>query len=274
MSKVIYNICCVGCGGTGTYFIKELVRFMSGYINSRCKICLSIVDGDLVEEKNLERQCFIEEDIGKHKAVVMSSVAKATFGLQHIYAFPFFIDTLSQLESVYNDMHKVHGEHYFYNTHIIDILIGAVDNHRARQVMEKYFSNQRSLIYYDAANEYSNGEVVFGCKLKGSILGQSRAFYFPEVLKSREKRASEKSCGAVNRSNPQHMLTNMMAANLLLGKLLPMLSGEAVVFGVAFFDVFEPFSKFYPYETKGGYLDVDREEKHPEKGKKKFKNAG
>jgi len=251
---------------------------MASYRNPNCKISLSIIDADIVEAKNLERQCFIDDDIGKCKALVMAEVIKAAFDLLRIYAYPIYIDEKSQLEKIFNDMHDEarDSRHYSNNTHI-DILIGAVDNHRARQVMECYFRKRRSIIYFDAANEFSNGEVVFGGKHEGRIMGQSRAYYYPGIMKSRSKRASEISCGAINKSDPQHMLTNMMAANLLLAKVIPMISGTPIVFGIAYFDAFESFSKFNAYEMKGGCLDAGRNTKkavNPKKDQEAAKAAG
>lgn len=53
------KFCIVGCGGVGAYFAEMLVR--TGAIN------VSLVDGDIVELKNLNRTPFIKSDVGKYK---------------------------------------------------------------------------------------------------------------------------------------------------------------------------------------------------------------
>ena len=69
-----FSILVVGSGGTGTYFLKEISRFLSGNTAAANMISKMVIcDGDIVEEKNLSRQCFSTEDIGRKKAVVMQN---------------------------------------------------------------------------------------------------------------------------------------------------------------------------------------------------------
>jgi molybdopterin/thiamine biosynthesis adenylyltransferase len=61
--KVLKNsrICVIGCGGLGGYIIEELGRIGVGYI--------TVVDGDVFEESNLNRQIFCDmETLYKSKA--------------------------------------------------------------------------------------------------------------------------------------------------------------------------------------------------------------
>ena len=67
------NFVVVGAGGTGGYLIPQLVRQISlrnqehtrrtGLLHT-----VTLYDADVVEEKNLQRQNFIIQDIGKNKA--------------------------------------------------------------------------------------------------------------------------------------------------------------------------------------------------------------
>jgi len=247
-----YNVVCVGCGGTGSFFIKEFARFMAAFQKQGVSVALSIMDGDRIEEKNLERQCFMDEDINNFKALTMAEAVKEGFLLDEVYAFPLYLDEKNQLSTIFDDMKKDAEEKFRRSVNTINILIGCVDNHRARQVMEAYFKESRVIFYFDSANEYSTGEVVFGGKHNGAIIGQSRAFYFPNIMKDRSKRASELGCGAINKTSPQHMVTNMMAANLLLGKLIRLIADGKISLGISYFNAFEPFINFHPYKMKGG----------------------
>lgn len=49
------DIIVVGCGGTGSHYIKELGRLLYG-MKAGDRVRLILVDGDSVEEKNLVRQ--------------------------------------------------------------------------------------------------------------------------------------------------------------------------------------------------------------------------
>ena len=64
-------------------------------------------------------------------------------------------------------------------------------------------------------------------------------------MKSRGKRASELSCGEINITTPQHMVTNMFAGNLLLSKTIQLISDDKVDLGIAYFNAFEGYSAFY-----------------------------
>lgn len=249
--KFLYNVVCVGAGGTGSFFLKEFARFMASYMarNFDKFIYLSIIDGDHVEKNNLERQAFIDSDINSNKAVTMTTAIKENFGLECVYAYPIYIDTVNQLEQVYERLYEENQKitRRSYECQAIDILIGSADNHRVRQVMHEFFYNHRKTIfYYDAANEYLNGEVVFAGRHEGKLLGQSRADYFQEVLTDESPRASEISCGAVNKSTPQHIATNMMAGNLLLSRLSMLIAENKMEFGIAYFDAANLYVNFYP----------------------------
>ena len=63
----------VGAGGTGSYLVRDLARIISVYnekYNRNDEIV--IIDQDIVESKNLTRQNFIRNDIGKNKAEVLA----------------------------------------------------------------------------------------------------------------------------------------------------------------------------------------------------------
>lgn len=69
------KIVVIGCGGTGGWFLPKLVKILN---ESRAKFLLPggdveiiLIDGDVVEHKNLARQNFIARDIGSNKAEVM-----------------------------------------------------------------------------------------------------------------------------------------------------------------------------------------------------------
>lgn len=247
--KIIYNVVCIGAGGTGTFFLKEFARFMAAFrLKDESKgIYLSIVDGDHVEESNLERQAFIRDDINTNKAVCMAKAIKENFGLQRIKAYPKYIDTTEELDCIFQNFRSPTDNRTIYGIPNIKILIGCADNHRVRQVMDSYFNNcTQAILYYDAANEYSNGEVVFAGRYYGKLLGRPRSAYFPSILEDMSPRASEISCGEQNTSSPQHICTNMMAANLLLSRITKLIADNKMEFGIAFFDVFRMYVTFHP----------------------------
>lgn len=270
--KLVYNVVCIGAGGTGTFFLKEFARFMAAF---RLKdfdksINLSIIDGDHIETKNLERQAYLNEDVNENKAVTMASAIRESFGLRHVFAYPVYIDTAEQLAEIYLNRYVDNRNLFRSNEYKeIDVLIGCSDNHRVRQVMHAFFmEHKKTIIYYDSANEYSNGEVVFAGRHNGTLLGRPRADYFKAVLEEQSPRASELSCGEMNVSSPQHFATNMMAGNLLLGNLMKLIADNEMNFGIVFFDALKMYVNYYPdNETKerGGEKEIESDGR---KGKK------
>jgi hypothetical protein len=61
-----FTLTVVGCGGTGGFTAEGLCRLLPQ------QAALILVDHDRVEERNLTRQCFIKEDLGKFKSEVLA----------------------------------------------------------------------------------------------------------------------------------------------------------------------------------------------------------
>ena len=97
---------------------------------------------------------------------------------------------------------------------------------------------RESIVYIDAANEYQTGEVVVAIKVKGNVFAPDRAAYFPEILK-KQRSVEELSCQEMNQSTPQHVVTNMLSANICLAQLLNILDGDFTHGGIYYFDAFK-----------------------------------
>lgn len=220
------SIVVVGCGGTGSHYIKELGRLLYG-MGAKEKVKLILVDGDYVEEKNLVRQAFLPQDIGYNKAQVMAEILSQAYGITAEF-YDKYIDTPADLEQLVGKDDVV-------------LLIGCVDNHQCRQSMHRFYQSRQHCIYMDSANEYSVGEVVIGSKIGGIEMYADRCEYFPEILEAQEPKRSEESCEVLNVSAPQHMLTNQLAAWILLVNTAKFLQGEWIG-GIFMFDAFKCYS--------------------------------
>lgn len=215
--RIICNIVVVGCGGTGGKLSTEIFRMLTVLGDKEnLKTHLTIIDGDRVEKKNIERQPFSLMDVGSHKCLALQETARECFNLE-VSAYPTYLDSCDQLMSILDEeSHECSRHCYTSRDFNITILCGCVDNHRARQVLEQTYQKLENVYYIDSANEFDVGEIVYGLRLNGKELSKSRAFYFPDVLTDNGPRASEISCAAENVSAPQHPGTNMMAANFML----------------------------------------------------------
>ncbi len=216
--KIRYSIAVIGSGGTGTYFLKEFSRYLSSGVHRSDIKGLVIFDGDTVEEKNLSRQAFSDEDIGCNKASVMAEVLNASFGTDW--------ESFTQYITKPEDLTSVVSCGKSYDAINVPVIVGCVDNHACRLVLEKVFEDSESCIYLDSANEYTTGEVVCSYKLNGFVVSPLRSTLFPDVKRGADLRArTEMSCEELNNVAPQHIATNMRAGNILLSEVCSLLDG-------------------------------------------------
>lgn len=233
-------IACAGCGGTGGNFLKESARLLLQNEDAR----LVLIDGDRAEEKNRERQPFNGSDIMQNKADVLTSGLLNNYPELNgrISSYPHYLESESGLEDAIRQGWDGRREN-------LVILIGCVDNHRARQVLEQYYQGSGTIFYCDCANEFDNGEAVYAVRIGGRELSPSRAWYFPEVLTDKSPSATELSCGTVNISSPQHQATNLVAASLAFRFVESILSDGKAYGGIAYFDTFT-CTKEYAFPKK------------------------
>lgn len=229
--RIKYRILVIGSGGTGTYFLKEFSRYLMGNRKAYAKIqSLCIADGDLVEEKNLARQAFYKEDIGQRKAAVMASLLNDCFDLNW-GAYSKYIVEKEQVEQAMDDKTQ------FYSGYdVIPVIICCVDNHACRLLCEDYFFSKDYCIYFDAANEFSSGEVVYAARFKGRTVSAPRSDIFPDMKKGDLRNVEEMSCTELNATAPQHITVNMFAGLCLLSAVTRLLENNVLMSGVTFFD--------------------------------------
>ncbi len=230
---VFFDVVVVGAGGTGSYFLKEFSRYLCGNDDALSHIhSLVILDGDIVEEKNLSRQAFIEEDIGQSKAGVMASILNESFSLNW-QGYDKYLLHASELTELTDQ------------TNCIPVIVGCVDNHACRMVCEEFFTNSQECIYFDSANEFSSGEVVFAVKA-GKKASPLRSDLFPEIKKGDLRNVEEMSCTELNAVAPQHIAANMEAGLHLLSAMTTLLEEGTAIAGMTVFDVKRMDSQFYP----------------------------
>ena len=141
------KIVVIGAGGTGGYVIPHLYRL--GYASGRA-VRVIVCDGDIVEKKNLIRQNFVEQDIGRNKAQVQAERYSAAFGIECEY-IPDFIESDEKLLELTSPDFKARYHGDVTETQRV-ILLGCVDNNRSRQMCHRIFQQQEDLVYIDSGN--------------------------------------------------------------------------------------------------------------------------
>lgn len=173
----------IGCGGVGSFLAPTL-----------CMLCgkenITLIDGDTLEPKNLNRQLFNESDIGSNKAEALAR----RYGCGHIPEW-------------YSESLMTHGAE--------DWLIGVVDNHIARNAIlgsVDRFGCKAIL----AANEVHSSEAYVYLPDWANTQIDPRIMY-PEITTdhSNDPRAASIGCtGEAQLANRQLVTANFMAASL------------------------------------------------------------
>lgn len=226
-----FDIVQVGCGGNGGYLTQRLVKLLASLTNNsdHTTFDYTLVDLDLVEEKNLQRQPFLPRDLNKNKAKVLAE----RYGMS--YQFPVYyreeyVESLDELANCFRSNHETFVPDA--SRVLFRVLIGAVDNHASRKIMHNYFMADRGLIYIDCGVDGVSlegtgeekirsgyaGHCVVGLHHNDTILAPVAGIY-PDILEDKESLLPSQSCGQNIVSQPQRMQTNEMAALITMGYL-------------------------------------------------------
>jgi len=209
------KIVLLGAGGTGGYVAPHLYRFLhtlDRYTN------VIVCDGDIVEEKNLVRQNFIADDLGKNKAQVLAQRYASAFGLEVSYVPEFIEDENRLAELARPDVYNV-GSYSYQKREGLSILIGCVDNNRSRQLCHRVFKAANNLIYIDSGNGEHTGQVICGIRRSGRTYYQPIGDIFPDVLLETDKFPTQLSCAEAAVSTPQSIVANIMAGTAVVSYL-------------------------------------------------------
>lgn len=222
------NIYIIGAGGTGGYVIRDLARFVYSVVlrdPEAANIKITIVDPDIVEEKNVLRQNFMPGDVGKHKAEVMAKRHSMAFGIEIGYYNCTFGEMSSNIPS----------------SNVV--IIGCVDNNKARREIHTHLRNSYfdSKVWIDSGNERKSGQVILGNKNKvPTVTG-----LFPEILDEAQDSKSEISCAERMLQDEQNIFVNVTAANLILNFVRKLALREPILMHGTAFNIDNKFDNYF-----------------------------
>lgn len=249
----------VGAGGTGGYLLRDLVRMVSlKNQQERKRHTITVIDGDIVEEKNLTRQNFVRQDIGKNKAVVSAQRYGRSFGIE-INVVDSYLTKPEELHDYINSILLSRGT----NARHVPVFIDCVDNNSTRL----YIANTSNLLVNDkivnmvlsSGNAERIGQVVLSLRTPISaseaatfplsqliehhgsaqgtpVIAMTPTFFdiFPNV--TIDKDPTQLSCAEQAESAPQNIVANTTAASILFGFTVRMLNYEKITTLAVFFN--------------------------------------
>lgn len=235
----------VGCGGTGSYIVPSICQYIStSPLKNKTEIIL--IDGDIIEQKNLVRQRFIAQDLGRNKAEVLAERYSSAFGVT--------VKSLSEYLDVEKHRELISGNNNYYPL----IVIGAVDNHNARlQIASLVSAHPHYAMCIDTGNGMWNGQVnlytnrPFGYLNERHFSGDTRKpipggiisrLYIPPPMFQdfalMEKTVTDflitDQCAVNAEANTQTINANMLSAQCAVSYLYQILSGSVDSFSLYF----------------------------------------
>lgn len=207
----VAKIIVVGCGGTGSYYIRDLARMVGSLKTKKPEILL--IDGDKVEEKNLVRQNFTSADVGRNKAEVQAARYGAMAGQMAFRAT--YLATVEEMIGLLGGGSNV-------------LVVSCVDNIKTRLLIKQALAAKANHSYWiDCGNEESTGQVIFSYRVSDWNIESIKAGYYPtpdvfdlypelnERVKA-DKLPTEMSCAELAVSSPQYGFVNGTAAMLAI----------------------------------------------------------
>ena len=214
----------VGCGGTGSHFLPNILQYLWSRWQSKGTPLpeIILIDADRVEAKNLVRQRFTSADLEMNKAAALAQRYSSVFG--------FKISVLEGYLTKAEELHAVAPCDRF------NIIVGAVDNHRARMIIWDYVNSgnwhQRyGTAWIDAGNESWHGQAILGLKVMGTAGGMPwNTAKLGEAIKCNDTPnffdeypseflriggtppVPQNNCAAMVDADPQTIQANMMSA--------------------------------------------------------------
>ena len=185
------NALIVGAGGVTSYMLPALKNSFD--------LKLTLIDGDRLEKRNLDRQLFRNNHVGMYKAEA----------LMRTYNFR---KAEGNIVRSYFDLEMLETEYKFYFTEA-DILICCADNHPARRhVLETGKRMGKPVLV--CANEYSTSQAyLYDPSLEEQYSGVNPTQRYPEILTSDE--GSPIRCqGDALEVTPQLAIANQVSASL------------------------------------------------------------
>lgn len=207
----------VGVGGTGSLFARDLPQLLIGTKHS-----MVLIDGDVVEEKNIRRQSYQLQDVGMNKAIALARKLNSFYSINCAAIDKYVTDKELIAEIKRRDT--------------VPVIVGCVDNDNTRKLLEKTFKTLDSAVYIDSANSEYSGNVYTCARIACRQIGKRRS----EVYKlADDKNPTEKSCQEqAAAGNVQYFITNDRMAMCVLEHCFNLINGEPWLMGVTNIDRF------------------------------------
>lgn len=176
------KILIIGAGGVASYLLPVLTKAFK-------ETPFILMDGDILEKRNLDRQLFHERNIGHNKASALANL----YNKKTIYVLPRYFTG------------ECHG-------HEISAIVCCADNHEARRRALAMADDYRIPAFIGGNEYFSSQAFYYEVSFKGT--NDDPRVRYPEIMEDNSE--SPTSCqGFVSEGTPQMAIANQVCASYI-----------------------------------------------------------
>jgi molybdopterin/thiamine biosynthesis adenylyltransferase len=203
LTKKPLKIKVIGTGGIGLCLLPTLCRYLNYNGEKYPAVEISLIDGDSFEERNRERQDFVE--VGP-KASMTAAEYRGKFPRLMFWDHPVYVADNNVIQLIREN----------------DIVLLCVDNHKTRKLISERAEELKNVTVISGGNDWTDGNVLVHIRRDEKNLTPPLANkYHPEIMNPTDKNPAEveqkaEGCNELAVSEPQLLITNnYIAANML-----------------------------------------------------------
>ena len=208
----------IGLGGIGSQLLPSLAHYLH---HRKFAGPVVLMDGDLYEEKNLNRQLVPEDGLGMNKAEALAIQFGNRLPTLTFEALPFYLDEMNADMIVQED----------------DFVICGVDNHYTRRLIDEQVAKLKNVTYVSGGNDLTDGNAQVVRRRKGKNIDPRLVDVHPEIGEALEPPDFTPGCDAMLNAAPQLIVTNLMVASVMLNAIRAIMEDIELPYTEVFIDV-------------------------------------
>lgn len=197
------NVKVIGVGGIGLCVLPTLCRYLNFNQAKFPTVQVSMIDGDTFEERNRDRQDFVE--VGA-KATMTAAEFRGKFPRIMFWDHPTYVTDANVIQLVREG----------------DIVMLCVDNHKTRKLISDRAEELKNVTIISGGNDWTDGNVLIHIRRDGKNITLPLANkYHPEISIPRDKNPGDveekvAGCQVLAVADPQLLITNNLIAAMML----------------------------------------------------------
>jgi len=202
------RIVVIGLGGTGSCLVRPLMRYLNYSKKFNGEIIL--VDGDLFELKNLERQEF-DPNLPLNKAENWAIRLQEKFNELNISVRTDYVTDVNAAEIIIDG----------------SLIMSCVDNHSTRKLLQDFCLKVDNCCLISSGNDFIDGNVQVFVRQNKKNITPKIYDYHEEIKYPEDKNPEEMSCEELAESEPQLLFANFMSAALMISSFYCVFNGHS-----------------------------------------------